>query len=85
MFFVFWDILTLYIITYFYIKYIIIGLKRINENMEFNKLELEYLELFKEVNSDFAIRMTPKFSLNKSVVEGRFLKMSDSLKRKGYE
>ena len=53
--------------------------------MEFNNLELEYLELFKEVNSDFSIRMTPKFNLNKSIVEDRFLKMSDSLKRKGYE
>lgn len=53
--------------------------------MGFDKVENEYLNMFKDINSDFIIRFTPKFRMTDSVIEGRLLKMSDSLWDKGYE
>jgi hypothetical protein len=53
--------------------------------MGFNKIENEYLNMFKTINSDFIIRFTPKFRMSDSVVEGRLLKVSDSLRDKGYD
>ena len=53
--------------------------------MGFNKIEGEYLEMFKEINSDQIIRFTPKFRMIDSVIEGRVLKVSGSLRDKGYD
>lgn len=53
--------------------------------MGFNKIEGEYLEMFKEINSDYIIRFTPKFRMSDSVIEGRVLKVSGSLRDKGYD
>lgn len=53
--------------------------------MGFNKVENEYLNMFKTINSDFIIRFTPKFRMSDSVVEGRVLKVSGSLRNKGYD
>lgn len=52
--------------------------------MGFNKIENEYLKMFKGVDSDYIGRFTPKFRMCDSVVEGRILKMSDDLKNRGF-
>ena len=53
--------------------------------MSFSNIENRYLNLFKEINSDFVVRFTPQFKMMESVIDGRILKMSNTLKSKGYD
>ena len=52
--------------------------------MEFNRNELEYLKLFKELDCELIVRFTPKIKMSKSIIENRILKIKDSIRYKGF-
>ena len=52
--------------------------------MEFNRNELEYLKLFKELDCELIVRFTPKIKMSKSIIENRILKIQDSIRYKGF-